>query len=241
MLSYKFDHETKEFLYSEESFLDPLETEQQGHDVYLLPADSTFTAPLDAKEGYAICWNGTEWEYQEDHRQKRDKGGVPIEGTGTAYWMPEDTWQSQPRYMKVLGPLPEKSTTVKPEKPFSVWKEEKLSELSGKFSAAENDAHLTSSLGIVINAGESANRDIDGLIKLMEATPEMETVDFCCYDNSFRAVTLSDLRTMQLEVIKSGNDLYSQKWTYRSAINAATTKNELDLIQIEFTFSDFSK
>lgn len=117
----------------------------------------------------------------------------------------------------------------------------KLSELSDKFSAAEKDAHLTSSLGIVINAGEKANRDIDGLVKLMEAMPDMETVNFCCYDNTFRAVTLADLKTMQVEVILSGNALYSQKWAYREAINAAKSKEELEAIIIKFTYSDFSK
>ena len=116
MQTYRFNADTKEFLFSEDAFLDPLETEHQGHDIYLLPADSTFTAPLDAKDGYAVCWNGAAWEYIEDHRQKRDMGGVPIEGTGTAYWIPEDTWQSPARYMTELGPLPEGAVTVKPEK-----------------------------------------------------------------------------------------------------------------------------
>lgn len=119
MQTYKYDHDTKEFLYSEEAYLDPLETKQQGRDVYLLPADSIFTEPLPAKDGYAVCWNGTAWEYVEDHRQKCDKGGVPIEGTGTAYWLPEDTWESEARYMKELGPLPEGAVTVKPEKPLA--------------------------------------------------------------------------------------------------------------------------
>ena len=119
-------------------------------------------------------------------------------------------------------------------------KERKLSELSSKFATAEADAHLTSSLGIVINAGEKANRDIDGLVKLMEAMPSLETVEFCCYDNSYHTVTLADLKTMQIEVILSGNALYQQKWAFREAINAAKTKEELEAIVIEFTFSDFS-
>lgn len=116
MHAYKFDRDTKEFLHSEDAFLDPLETEQQGRYVYLLPADSTFTAPLEPKDGYAVCWNGNSWEYIEDHRQKKDKGGVPIEGTGTPYWVPGDTWKSSARYMKEIGPLPANATTVKPEK-----------------------------------------------------------------------------------------------------------------------------
>lgn len=241
MKTYRFNPETKEFLIAEEGFLDPLETKLQGKEVYLLPADSTFTEPLEPKSGYAVRWNGEAWEYVEDHRQTRDKGGVIVEGSGTPYWMPGDTWKSQPRYMKELGKLPEGAMLEKPEKPLDTLREEKLSELSDKFSAAEADAHLTSSLGIVINAGEKANRDIDGLVKLMEAAPDMETVNFCCYDNTFHAVALADLKTMQIEVILSGNELYAQKWAYRDAINAAENKGALEAVNIHFEMLDFTK
>jgi hypothetical protein len=73
MQTYRYNAETKEYLYAEEAFLDPLETEAAGTPVYLLPADSTFTEPLTAKKGYAVCWNGSAWEYIEDHRQKQDR------------------------------------------------------------------------------------------------------------------------------------------------------------------------
>ena len=127
-----------------------------------------------------------------------------------------------------------------PEPTFEDERAAKLSELSSKFAAAEAEAHLTSSLGFEINAGEKANRDIDGLIKLMEAMPNMETVEFCCFDNSYHTVTLADLKTMQIEVILSGNALYQQKWAFRDAINAATTKEKLEAIKIEFVFSNFA-
>lgn len=136
MQTYRFNTETKEYLFAEEAYLDSLETEQQGKEVYLLPADSTFTVPLDAKEGYAVCWNGEVWEYIEDHRQKRDMGGVPIEGTGTAYWLPGDTWQSQARYMKKLGPLPEGAVTARPEKSLEELKADKVSQIDAETSAA---------------------------------------------------------------------------------------------------------
>ena len=136
MLTYKFDHETKEFLRSEEAHLDPLESKAQGRDVYLLPADSTFTTPPDEKEGYAVCWNGTSWEYIEDHRQKRDMGGVPIEGTGTAYWLPGDTWQTEPREMKDLGPLPDGALLERPEKSLEELKADKVFQIDAETSAA---------------------------------------------------------------------------------------------------------
>lgn len=136
MFTYRFDHDTKEFLYSEEAFLDPLETKHQGHDVYLLPSDSTFTAPLNAKEGYAVCWNDTAWEYIEDHRQKRDISGVPIEGTGTAYWMSNDTWHTPARYMKELGQLPVGALLERPKRNLEELKADKLSQIDMETSAA---------------------------------------------------------------------------------------------------------
>lgn len=165
------------------------------------------------------------------------KGGMPYHVPNSEqyaeFFAQLDTYvKTHPVIMKVEHPYVQTLEDVR---------NSKLSELSEKFSAAEKDAHLTSSLGIVINAGEKANRDIEGLIKLMEAMPDMETVDFCCYDDTETPVTLADLKTMQIEVILSGNALYQQKWALRRAINAAMSKEELKAIVIKFAYSDFSK
>ena len=63
MLVYYYDEETKEFLYSEEAPLDPLETELKGENVYLLPANATFDEPLEPKEGYKVVFDGS-WKYE---------------------------------------------------------------------------------------------------------------------------------------------------------------------------------
>ena len=142
MLTYRFDENTKEYLLSEEGFLDPLETEIQGKEVYLLPANSTFTKPLDPKEGYAVVWENNKWIYKEDHRQKRDKGGVIIESSGTPYWLEGDNYLSPARYLKELGPLPEGAILVKPEKPLDIYIAEKHKELSYKFDNIQDKAYL---------------------------------------------------------------------------------------------------
>ena len=131
MQTYRFNSETKEYLFAEDAFLDPLETKIQGKNVYLLPADSTFTAPLEPEEGHAAVWNGEAWEYIEDHRQTRDEGGVIVEGSGTPYWMPGDTWQTPARFMTELGKLPEGAMLEKPEKPKDVI----LKELEAQYTA----------------------------------------------------------------------------------------------------------
>ena len=109
----------------------------------------------------------------------------------------------------------------------------KLNELNLLFEQAETNGTLESSVGFTIDANERANRDIDGLIKSLESTPD-ETVLFCAADNSFHEVTLDNLKTMQLEVIAYGQQLYTKKWQYREQINQAQTKEEIDAIEIKF-------
>lgn len=109
----------------------------------------------------------------------------------------------------------------------------KLNELNSLFEQAETNGTLESSVGFTIDANERANRDIDGLIKALENTPE-ETVMFCAADNSFHEVTLDNLKTMQLEVIGYGQQLYQTKWELRTRIMAAETKEEIDAIEIKF-------
>ena len=70
MLVYVYDEETKEFLRSEEAFIDPLETQIKGENVYLLPANATFEKPLDKEDGKAIVFDGSAWKLIDDNRGK---------------------------------------------------------------------------------------------------------------------------------------------------------------------------
>lgn len=71
MLVYHYDEETKEFLYSEEAHIDPLETELKGENVYLLPANATFEKPLEKEDGKAVVFDGDTWKLIEDNRGKK--------------------------------------------------------------------------------------------------------------------------------------------------------------------------
>ena len=100
MLVYKFD-EKGIYTGAEETELDPLESELQGKEIYLLPPNATFDAP-EKKEGFAPIWNGVKWEQVEDHR-------------GTKYWLPEDKHGDPAREMKELSSLPEGASFTEPE------------------------------------------------------------------------------------------------------------------------------
>lgn len=55
------------------------------------------------------------WVVKEDHRYKQNAIGEKI--SGTPYWLPEDDWSTQARYMKELGPLPADAILVQPTPP----------------------------------------------------------------------------------------------------------------------------
>ena len=103
MLEYFYDTDTKEFTHSSEVFTDPLESQNAGHDVYMFSANATIVEPLENKDGFAVVFNGTEWEYLEDHR-------------GTI------VWKSYEESMEIreLGPVPDGWTADQPEKPLEI-------------------------------------------------------------------------------------------------------------------------
>ena len=64
VLCYRYN-ENKKYIGSEEMHKDPLESELQKKDIWLLPADCTLIEPPEEKEGFDIVWNGKAWEYKE--------------------------------------------------------------------------------------------------------------------------------------------------------------------------------
>lgn len=100
MFVYKYD-EKGVFVGAEETELNPLESELQGKEIYLLPPNATFDAP-EMKDGFAPVWDGKTWTQIEDHR-------------GTKYWLHEDKHGFPAREMKELGSLPEGASLTEPE------------------------------------------------------------------------------------------------------------------------------
>mgnify|MGYP000242359477 FL=1 len=84
--------------------------------------------------GQTARWTGEAWETVEDHRQHMDERGRK-EG-GTPYWLPGDTWRSEPRYIEDLGPLPEGALFEKPERPLDEYKADKRREIAAGYTAA---------------------------------------------------------------------------------------------------------
>ena len=77
-LCYRYN-ENKEYIGSEEMLKDPLESELQGKDIWLLPADCTLIEPPEEKEGFKIKWTGEAWEYEEEKKEEEPAPYVPTE------------------------------------------------------------------------------------------------------------------------------------------------------------------
>lgn len=122
---------------------------------------------------------------------------------------------------------------IAPVIPLEDAKAAKLGELAKWFAWASEHAHLMSSvIGYEIDADETANRNIEGLIKAVEAGTLAVPVYFMDYNNQVHPVDLNMLKVMQLEVITNGQQLYQQKWAFRERIEAAQSKAELDAVVI---------
>lgn len=113
-----------------------------------------------------------------------------------------------------------------------------LTQLNQDFATAAERANVKSSLGFTVDANSTANENVNGLL----ITIGDGTVQFCDYYNQFHELNKSQLETLQSEIIQNGQNLYAQKWQYRTAIEDCIDNEGLDAVvaTIEFTYMDFS-
>lgn len=125
-----------------------------------------------------------------------------------------------------------------PEPSIDELRNNKLQTLDIIFMSWRDDgATLISSLGFEADCDERAMIDVNGLVTVCGET---ETVVFMGADNQPHELSLEQLKVLQAEIIKSGSMAYQTKWMLRTQIVSATTKGELDAIEIEFLPVDFT-
>lgn len=215
---YKYDEKTKEYIGTEEALLDPLETKLQGKNIYLLPANATFTAPTEPQDGYVNVWNGEAWEQVEDNR-------------GVEYWLPDDKYGAPAREMKELGALPEGATLTPPEQTIDEVKVIKKSVLK-----AERDQKEVLPIEYNGNSfdydGKARDRINVAIIALDMAGAEA-TLQWTTANNTNATVTAQDLRNIIAAVAMRSNTLHERYRVAKEAVNAAETKEEVEAVTLE--------
>lgn len=128
------------------------------------------------------------------------------------------------------------------EKTLDELKAEKLEALTayaGQFDQYKcDDMYVTSSIGgYKFNADSRSQTNMQGLIDVLADDASTLYKD---YDNAFRTMTKADLAVLKSECLQNGQYLYQQKWTLQTKINACTSKEELDAIEIKFEMLEFN-
>ena len=111
-----------------------------------------------------------------------------------------------------------------------------LVQLNQDFEKVKERSHIKSSLGFTVDANQTANENVNGLL----VTIGDGTAQFCDYYNQFHEVNKADLETLQNEIIQNAQNLYQQKWAIREAIEATTNNEELEAVEIVFSYMDFT-
>ena len=125
------------------------------------------------------------------------------------------------------------------EKTLDELKASKLSELTSitrKFDdqLVNTDMIIKSSLGFSINADLRSQRNIQRLISI-----GAEPVSFIIADNTTVDLSLAQLNILISECDDNMQHLFELKQSYKKQITDATTKEELDTIEIKFEMLDF--
>ena len=213
MQVYKYDEQTKEYIGTEQALIDPLETELQGKEIYLLPANATFEKP-NLQDGFASVWNDR-WENIEDNR-------------GKEYWLDTDTFGTSAHTMQDLGAFPAGAVFTAPAKTLEQLKADKINELKSIRDAEE--VKPIEYNGHSYDYDEKARDRIDAAIIALELQGEGASIDWTTADNQDVKVTANDLRMVIAAVAVRSNTLHTAYRAAKEKVEAAQNKADIENI-----------
>ena len=125
------------FVYKDDGFF---EGEQMAY--RRLPGNATYTPPPPHPwTRQWPKWVDGAWVMEDDHRERSLQLFPQDAQEATDFWLPGDTWESQPRKMSKPGPLPDGALLERPEKPAKTLDEARAEAVS-KVDAATSAAIL---------------------------------------------------------------------------------------------------
>lgn len=213
---YNYDEKTKEYLGKAEALLDPLETQLQQKEIYLLPADATFSEPT-LQEGYVSVFKEGAWENIEDNR-------------GKEYWLQDDVYGTPARKMETLGALPTDAMFTPPKKMLEQVKQEKIIELKIMRDTAEVEP--IEYQGYSFDYDSKARERISAAIIALELQGEGARIEWTTADNADVKVTANDLRMVIAAVAQRSNALHVAYRVAKAKVEQATSVAEVETITL---------
>lgn len=217
MQVYKYDEQTKEYIGTEQALIDPLESELQGKEIYLLPANATFETP-NLQDGFASVFNGTQWENIEDNR-------------GKEYWLDTDTFGTPAKTMKELGAFPAGAVFAAPAKTLDELKADKINEF--KFKRDSLEVEPIEYNGNLFDFDDKARDRINSAIIALDVMGADASIDWTTADNADVKVTANDLRMVIAMVANRSNALHIAYREAKDKVEAATTVAEVEAITLD--------
>ena len=212
MQVYKYDEQTKEYIGTEQALINPLESELQGKEIYLLPANATFEKP-NLQEGFASVWNG-KWENIEDNR-------------GKEYWLDTDTFGTPAKTMKDLGAFPANAVFTAPVKTLEQLKQDKI--LALKTIRDTEEVKPIEYNGNLFDFDEKARDRINSALIALSITGQ--SIEWTTADNTNVTVTADDLRDVIAAVAMRSNELHVKYRQLKEQVEACTIKEQLEKIE----------
>lgn len=162
MKIYHYSQLTGEFLYEGQADPNPM---AEGE--WIIPAFATIIEPLNAKEGEAVCFIDSKWEYIKDYR------GTPSYDCKTLAEMPID----------YLGEVKEGFTLLKPKDEFQKWDGEKWVDDDDK-KAATNKTKAVELLT------ETDFVEVPSVTDTAKSPYLKNAADFVSYRNALRVIAV---------------------------------------------------
>lgn len=213
---YKYDEKTKEYLGKAEALLDPLETQLQQKEIYLLPADATFSEPT-LQEGYVSVFKEGAWENLEDNR-------------GKEYWLKDDAYGTPAHKMETLGALPADAVFTPPQKTLEQVKQEKIIAL--KATRDMNEVEPITYQGYSFDYDSKARERISAAIIALEGAGVSATFTWTTSNNQDVKVTASDLRGVIAQVALRSDKLHTAYRKAKEKVEVASTKEEVEAVNL---------
>ena len=141
-----------------------------------------------------------------------------------------------------------------PEPSFEDIQEQKLQEVQSKANSLLNyknsNNYFESSLGFKVNGDTSSYDNLSSLENLLESSNNISTLDltfldeennisFRTYADTYVSITKNDIKVLKEELQKNRLNILSQKWQLEQEVNNASSKEDLNNINIQYEMLSF--
>lgn len=223
MKFYLYDKDTKEYQCEQLGYIDPLETELRGENVYLIPPYSTDIKPnlSELKDNEILVFKGNTWQVEQEFYVGKI---VDCQSERVSKYVNDNDLGFEPcddGFKIVEKPLPK-------EKTLEELKEEKHAELKS-IMQSKRDALTCEYNNDVFDCNEQAQSNMTSQISFANlGMKEFSIRSTNEHTHTFTSAQLVELATLMSKTI---NDLYSEYWDLKNALYECKTKEEIDKIE----------